>query len=100
MSLCPACFERLAVEGALRSMQTMYYDYSRLAAMLIVLGIPCFFLGVFTGGGALYYGAKGLVQVREMGRSWSTWRWLIVFLGGPLEILASLFSIIGVLKAA
>jgi uncharacterized paraquat-inducible protein A len=66
---CPACFERLAQEGAIHSARTRFRAYSSLAGLTAIVGL--FFSGAFLGfplgGLALYYVVKGFRTRRDTG---------------------------------
>ncbi len=66
-ALCPACFERLSDEGALRSAIATYRDYGRLSAMLAAVGLLFIFIGPVAGPASIYYGRKRLLQMRAHG---------------------------------
>lgn len=66
-TLCPACFERLSDEGALRSAIATYRDYGRMSAMLAALGLLFIFVGPVAGPASIYYGRKRLDQMRVHG---------------------------------
>jgi uncharacterized paraquat-inducible protein A len=66
---CPACFERLAQEGAIHSARTRFRAYGSLAALSAVAGLflSGAFLGFPLGGLALYYVGKGFRTRRDTG---------------------------------
>jgi uncharacterized paraquat-inducible protein A len=65
--LCPACFERLSDEGALRSAIATYRDYGRMSAMLAALGLLFPFVGPVSGPASIYYGWRSLDVMRSRG---------------------------------
>lgn len=66
-ALCPACFERLSDEGALRSAIATYRDYGRMSSMLAALSLLVLFVGPVAGPASIYYGKKRLDQMRSQG---------------------------------
>jgi hypothetical protein len=67
--LCPACFERLCDEGALRSAVATYRDYGRLAGLLALLGLLVIFVAPVAGPASIYFGRKRLGQLAAMGEA-------------------------------
>ena len=68
---CPACFERLAQEGAIHSARTRFRAYGSLAGLSALAGLflSGAFLGFPLGGLALYYVVKGFRTRRDTGAS-------------------------------
>jgi hypothetical protein len=68
---CPACFERLAQEGAIHSARTRFRAYGSLAGLSAVAGLflSGAFLGLPLGVLALYYVGKGFRTRRDSGAS-------------------------------
>lgn len=90
LALCPACFERLADEGALHSAIATYRDYGRLAGMLALLGFLVIFVAPAAGPGAIYYGRKRLRQLEAMKEDGGRGAVYTVFAVGVLETLLGL----------
>lgn len=69
-SFCPACFDRVREEGALRDTVTRYRDYGGLARMAAIAGLLLIFpFGIPIGAAVIYYAAKALRQARDRGES-------------------------------
>jgi hypothetical protein len=87
-SLCPACFDRVRAEGALRGAATRYLDYGSMARLSALGGFlfQIFFLGIPIGALTIYYARKGAQQRREDGDSTVGMMFLVII--GILEILA------------
>jgi uncharacterized paraquat-inducible protein A len=65
---CPACFERLAQEGAIPSARVRFRDYGSLAIVAAFVGLVLsFVLGLPLGVLTLYYVYKGFRTRRESG---------------------------------
>jgi hypothetical protein len=67
---CPACFDRLAQEGAIDSARLRFRDYGSLASFVAVVGLFfSVFLGLPLGVLTFYYVYKGAKARRETGVS-------------------------------
>jgi hypothetical protein len=102
-SLCPACFDRVRAEGALRGAATRYLDYGSMARLAAVGGLLFLvFFGIPLGALTMYYARKGAAQRREDGDS--TAGMTVLSIIGILEILAGVafFGFMGwaMIKAA
>lgn len=88
-SFCPACFERVREEGALREAVTRYRDYGGLARVAAIAGFLFIFpFGIPIGAAAVYYAAKARRQRRERHESAvGTW---IAMTFGILEIVGGI----------
>jgi uncharacterized paraquat-inducible protein A len=66
---CPACFERLAQEGAIHTARVRFRDYASLAGLSAVVGLifSWLFLAVPLGSLGLFYAVKGLRTRRQTG---------------------------------
>ena len=93
-SLCPACFDRVRAEGALRGAATRYLDYGSMARLSALAGVifSFLFLGIPIGALTVYYARKGAKQRREDGDSAAGMMFILIV--GILEILAGL-SLVG-----
>jgi hypothetical protein len=79
--LCPACFERLSAEGALRSARTTFRDYGRMGMQLLLVGVLFSFIGAPFALGAVYAGARGLGQRKRLGEGSAVLAWVSIVLG-------------------
>ena len=79
--LCPGCFDRLSAEGALPSARTTFRDYGRMGATLLLLALVFTLVGAPFALGAVYAGAKGLQQRKQMGEGSAARGWIVIALG-------------------
>jgi hypothetical protein len=79
--LCPACFERLSAEGALRSARTTFRDYGRMGAQFLLLALLFTFVGAPFALGAVYAGVRGLRQRKQLGEGSAVLAWVSIVLG-------------------
>jgi ribosomal protein L37AE/L43A len=94
---CPACFDRLAQEGAIASAQVRFRDYASLAIISSFFGIITVVLSFPLGFLGLYYVAKGIRARKDSGASpGSLLIALFVALGA---VLLGVVLIIGVLAS-
>lgn len=87
LTLCPACFERLSDEGALRSALATYRDYGRVAVALAVLGLLLPLLALVSAPGCVYYGVRRLKQIKAMGEPGGRAGMYVVFVLAALQLL-------------
>jgi hypothetical protein len=64
--LCPPCFDRLSMDGALPSTRVAFKDYLRMAFITFVAGILIFFGAALFGALTVYYALMALKQRRTM----------------------------------
>ncbi len=64
---CPACFDRLAAEGALDSVRTKYRDWGGLGLFAALLGLPFFIFGLGIGPAAVYCGVRAIRERTRRG---------------------------------
>jgi len=67
--LCPACFERMAAEGALPSALTTFRHYPSLAGTTLAVGLLIWPVMPICGPLGAYYAVKGIQQKRADGDS-------------------------------
>ncbi len=79
--LCPGCFERLSAEGALPSARMTFRDYGRMGATLLLLALVFSLVGAPFALGAVYAGAKGLQQRKQLGEGSAVRGWVVILLG-------------------
>lgn len=101
-SYCPDCFDRLRLANALPAAAKRYRDYTAMGRISAVAGLLIFFLMLIFGALAIYFGAKGVRQRRELGRGIVAP--ILVMLFGLLEIFGSVgfvaLIIWGIMQAA
>ncbi|MBI5369395.1 MAG: hypothetical protein HZA54_20340 [Planctomycetes bacterium] len=90
MTLCPACFDRLAAEGALPSVRTTFRDYAGSASTAAMLGVLFWFIGPFIGPFAVYFGFQSFLQGRKLGEEEGWVRAAIAIVAGTLETLGGI----------
>jgi hypothetical protein len=83
--LCPACFDRLAAEGALASTRTTFRDYGRQASTLALAGLLFFWAGILFGPAVIYCSVRSLKQLREMGEVGGRLRSVLALVVGLAE---------------
>lgn len=96
MTLCPACFDRLASEGTLASTRTAFRDYGRMGVQLLLLGVLFWFVAAPFGLGAIYAGVQELRQRKRLGEGSRARAWISIGLGavwavGSVVLLVSIF---------
>lgn len=95
-SFCPACFERVRAEGALKGASTRFRDYGSMARVAAVVGVlftlfSAGFLGLPFGAITCYYARKGIQQRRQEGQGIGGMVVAMIF--GSLQILGGLAMI-------
>ena len=90
--LCPGCFERLSVEGALPSTVTSFKNHFGAALTLALFSLAIFnYAGPFCGPAVVYYCIKALRQKKELGETDGlVVIWLTIILG-VLEFFMGVF---------
>jgi hypothetical protein len=94
--LCPACFDRLAAEGALPSARGHLRNYRGIAVLIGLGGCWFYFLGLLTGPVTIYFAVQAQRQRRRLQESDGLAGVVFAFLLGITQIVACVF-ILGVL---
>ena len=103
--LCPACFDRLAAEGALPSARSHFRNYRGLALLMSLGGCLMYSFGVLTGPVTIYFAVQAQRQRRRLQES--DGRLAVIFamtlgvvqIAGGLWILAVLLGAVAGLVA-
>lgn len=93
---CPACFDRLAQEGAIASAQVRFRDYGGLAMVASVIGLFTVIFSLPLGLLALYYVYKGFRTRKAAAASLATI--IIGLLIACADIIIGTLLIIGMVK--
>lgn len=70
-TVCPGCFDRLAMSDELESTRTTFRDYGGMALVSALFGL--FFVALFVwvvfAPLSIYYGIKGMQQKKKLGET-------------------------------
>jgi hypothetical protein len=97
--LCPACFDRLAAEGALPSARGRVRNYRGIALLVGFAGCWFYFLGLLTGPLTLYFAVQAQRQRRRLQESDGLGTVVLASLLGLGQIATSIF-LLGVLVSS
>jgi hypothetical protein len=98
--LCPACFDRLAAEGALPSARSHVRNYRGLAVLMGLGGCWMYFLGLLTGPVTIYFAIQAQRQRRRLQESDGQLAVAAAFVLGVLQIVGGLWILVALLGAA
>lgn len=98
--LCPACFDRLAAEGALPSARSHVRNYRGLAVLMGLVGCWMYFLGLLTGPATIYFAIQAQRQRRRLQESDGRWTVIIAMTLGVMQIASGLWLLAVLLGAA
>jgi hypothetical protein len=98
--LCPACFDRLAAEGALPSARSRVRNYRGLALLAGLGGCWMYFLGLLTGPLTIYLAIQAQRQRRRLQESDGLLTVIAAFLLGVMQICGGLWLVLMLLGVA
>lgn len=98
--LCPACFDRLAAEGALPSARSRFRNYRGLATLMAFGGCWMYFLGLLTGPVTIYLAIQAQRQRRRLQESDGLVAVILAMLLGLMQIAGGLFFLVSLLGLA
>ncbi len=98
--LCPACFDRLAAEGALPSARSHVRNYRGLAVLMGLGGCWMYFLGLLTGPVTIYFAIQAQRQRRRLQESDGRGAVILAMTLGVMQIAGGLFFLATLLGLA
>ncbi|HYL06443.1 MAG TPA: hypothetical protein VE075_10410 [Thermoanaerobaculia bacterium] len=96
--LCPACFDRLAAEGALPSARSRVRNYRGLALLAGLGGCWVYFLGLLTGPLTIYFAVQAQRQRRRLEESDGLLTVIAAFVLGLMQIGGGILLILVLLR--
>ncbi|HXO42937.1 MAG TPA: hypothetical protein VN999_15920 [Thermoanaerobaculia bacterium] len=98
--LCPACFDRLAAEGALPSARSHFRNYRGLALLMSLGGCMTYTFGVLTGPVTIYFAIQAQRQRRRLQESDGRLAVIFAMTLGVMQIAGGLWILAMLLGAA
>jgi hypothetical protein len=97
--LCPACYDRLAAEGALPSVRSHVRNYRGMALFVGLAGCWMYFLSLLTGPAAIYLAIQAQRQRRRLQEPDGLLTVIAAFVLGVLQICGGLWFLLTLLGA-
>lgn len=98
--LCPACFDRLAAEGALPSARSHFRNYRGLALLMSFGGCLMYSFGLLTGPVTIYFAVQAQRQRRRLQESDGRLAVALAMILGVMQVASGLWLVVVLLGVA